>query len=147
MKTVKFIGMIVLSLFLSLNFASCSKEDVDSSEIVGEWFLKSDVGYEINKSTGDKDEWNEVESEYTEKVVIKKVEGNIYQGESFTKNNGEWKSDGAVKFKLEGNKLIPQSVDDSEEMTIKTLTSDKMVLVFSYEDDEYKIYNEITYVR
>ena len=24
---------------------------------------------------------------------------------------------------------------------------DKMVLVFSYEDDEYKIYNEITYVR
>lgn len=147
MKAVKFIGMIVFSLFLSLNFASCSKEDIDSSELVGEWLLKSEVGYQMFKPSGEKEEWNEVESEYSEKVVIKKVEGDIYQGESFTKNNGNWESDGASKFKLEGNKLIPQGVDASEVMTIKTLTSDKMVLVSSYEDDEYKFYNEITYVR
>ncbi len=150
MKAVKFIGMIVLSLLMGLNFASCNNEDdVDASKLEGEWFLKNDVGYELDKTTGEKDEWNEGEGEYPEKIIIKNVNGNTYTGESFTKYNDVWESDGgSFSFTLEGNKLIPVDTEDTEEqITIKSLTSDKMVLVSSYEDDNYKFYEEMTYTR
>ncbi len=59
MKAVKFIEMILLSLFMSLNFASCGKEDIDDSKLEGEWLFKSDVGYILDKNTNEKvDDWN-----------------------------------------------------------------------------------------
>lgn len=42
---------------------------------------------------------------------------------------------------------MPVGIEDAEEITIKTLTSDKMVLISSYEDDNYKFYEEMTYTR
>lgn len=148
MKAVKFIGMIVLSLFMSLNFASCSKEDIDDSKLEGEWLFKSDVGYILDKNTNEKvDDWNEGIGENPEKAIVKKVKDNVYSIQSYIKINGNWKTDGGIsQFRLEGNKIIFEGSED-DVRTITTLTSDKLVIVSESEDDEYKYYEEVTYTR
>lgn len=148
MKAVKFIEMILLSLFMSLNFASCGKEDIDDSKLEGEWLFKSDVGYILDKNTNEKvDDWNEGIGENPEKAIVKKVKDNVYSIQSYIKINGNWKADGGIsQFRLEGNKIIFEGSED-DVRTITTLTSDKLVIVSESEDDEYKYYEEVTYTR
>jgi len=147
-KAVKFIEMILLSLFMSLNFASCGKEDIDDSKLEGEWLFKSDVGYILDKNTNEKvDDWNEGIGENPEKAIVKKVKDNVYSIQSYIKINGNWKADGGIsQFRLEGNKIIFEGSED-DVRTITTLTSDKLVIVSESEDDEYKYYEEVTYTR
>lgn len=148
MKAVKFIEMILLSLFMILNFASCGKEDIDDSKLEGEWLFKSDVGYILDKNTNEKvDDWNEGIGENPEKAIVKKVKDNVYSIQSYIKINGNWKADGGIsQFRLEGNKIIFEGSED-DVRTITTLTSDKLVIVSESEDDEYKYYEEVTYTR
>lgn len=149
MKAVKFIGMIVLSLFMSLNFVSCSKENIDDSKLEGEWFFKSDVGYILDKNTNEKvDDWNVGVGDNPEKTIVKKVKDNVYSSQSYIEVNGSWKPDGEKsQFRLDGNKIIFEDSEDEMISTIKTLTSDKLVIISESEDDEYKYYEEVTYTR
>ena len=47
MKTLRFIGMAVVAIIMSLNFAACSDddEDIDVSQLEGTWGLVRSAGW------------------------------------------------------------------------------------------------------
>jgi uncharacterized lipoprotein YehR (DUF1307 family) len=56
MKTLRFIGMAVIAVIMSVNFMACSDDDdeednrPDSEKIVGQWVLTYEEGYEKEPS-------------------------------------------------------------------------------------------------
>lgn len=52
MRTLRFIGMAIVAVIMSVNFAACSDDDEEEStptteNIVGQWVLTYEEGYEI----------------------------------------------------------------------------------------------------
>ena len=51
MRTLRFIGMAIVAVIMSVNFAACSDDDEEEStptteNIVGQWVLTYEEGYE-----------------------------------------------------------------------------------------------------
>ena len=48
MKTLRLIGMAIVAIIMSVNFAACSDddEDIDVNQLEGNWGLVLDEGYE-----------------------------------------------------------------------------------------------------
>ena len=59
MKTLRLIGMAIVAIIMSVNFAACSDddEDIDVNQLEGNWGLVLDEGYEYYE--GEKESWNE----------------------------------------------------------------------------------------
>ena len=59
MKTLRFIGMAIVAIIMSVNFVACSDDDddIDVSQLEGTWGLVHDTGWE--ESDGDKDSWDD----------------------------------------------------------------------------------------
>ena len=55
MKTLRFIGMAIVAIIMSVNFVACSDDDddIDVSQLEGTWGLVHDTGWE--ESDGDQD--------------------------------------------------------------------------------------------
>ena len=49
MKILRFIGMAVIAVIMSVNFVACSDddEDIDTAQLEGTWGLTNDEGYEV----------------------------------------------------------------------------------------------------
>lgn len=150
MKAVKFIGMIVLSLFIGLNFASCSNDDVEGDKLAGEWVLTGDESTITDKNTNEELVYpGEDFVPNQEKIIIKELGDDKYSVQWYGKENGEWEEDGYVaKFTLEGNKLVPEDTEDGE-MTciVDKLTSSELVLIIDEEDEDYIYYEKMTFAR
>lgn len=49
MKTLRFIGMAIVAIIMSVNFVACSDddEDIDVSQLEGTWGLVRSAGWEL----------------------------------------------------------------------------------------------------
>ncbi len=59
MKTLRLIGMAIVAIVMSVNFAACSDddEDIDVNQLEGNWGLVLDEGYEYYE--GEKESWSD----------------------------------------------------------------------------------------
>ena len=153
MKTLRFIGMAVIAIMLSVNFVACSDddEDLDVAQLEGTWGLTNDEGYEIYE--GERDSWNDKYDPSNptadcEKMVIAKIADNTYSVTHYDYYNNQWNLSETEKFTLDGNNLIP--VDgDTEFSSVKLLVANSSQLVIEQKgtDEDGEYYNKKTYKR
>ena len=148
MKTLKFIGMALVAIIMSVNFTACSDddEDIDVSQLEGTWGLVRSAGWEICSGETETEEWDYTCDPYNpdedcEKLVIKKLEDNKYSVTGYYYSFSQWKPDrGSQIMVLNGNTLVITQTDgefghfDYGNPIIEVLTSDKMVLHIKYDD-------------
>ncbi|PWM81799.1 lipocalin family protein [Bacteroides faecis] len=153
MKTLRIIGMAVIAVIMSVNFAACSDddEDIDVAQLEGTWGLTNDEGYEIYE--GERDSWNDQydpsnPTDDCEKVVISKGADGIYSMVHYEYYNNQWQQYGTEKFTLDGNNLIPAD-GDAEVESVKLLVANgsQLVLEIKGTDEDGEFYNKMTYKR
>ena len=80
MRTLRFIGMAIVAVIMSVNFAACSDDDEEGStptteNIVGQWVLTYEEGYEIEPEYPEENrEWSHDLRDFLE---IGKMNANI----------------------------------------------------------------------
>ena len=153
MRTLRLIGMAVIAVIMSVNFAACSDddEDIDVAQLEGTWGLTNDEGYEIYE--GERDSWNDQydpsnPTDDCEKVVISKGADGIYSMVHYEYYNNQWQQYGTEKFTLDGNNLIPAD-GDAEVESVKLLVANgsQLVLEIKGTDEDGEFYNKMTYKR
>ena len=98
MKTLRLIGMAVIAVIMSVNFAACSDDDddtIDTSSLEGTWGLVRSAGWELCSEETEKDTWNYTNDPYnpdydSEKIVIKKLSDNTYSITSYYHSGSDW---------------------------------------------------------
>lgn len=149
MKSWKFIGMIILSLFVSLNFTSCTKGEVEGNELANEWLLKSDKSSIVDKNTNEELSYDDEFISYQEKIIIKNLSDNKYSVQWYSKDGEQWEEDGdIVTYILKDNKLIPENKSQGEmTLIIEKVSSSELVLIIDEEDENYKYYEKMVFIR
>ena len=141
MKTLRFIGMAIVAIIMSVNFAACSDDDddIDVSQLEGTWGLVHDTGWE--ESDGDKDSWDDTHTPNNpccmdcSKLVIKQISDNTYSVDSYYYNHSDWTYEGNQTISINGNTVT--------NTIIEYLTSDKLALRFKNENTETEKYNYV----
>ena len=141
MKTLRLIGMAMVAIMMSVNFAACSDDDddIDVSQLEGTWGLVRSAGWELCSEETEKDEWDFTCDPYnpnddSEKLVIKKLTDNSYSVTAYyySTYSKSWEPEGNQIFTLDGKTLIINKSDDGYfgygNPVIEALTSDKLVL-------------------
>lgn len=149
MKTLRFIGMAIVAIIMSVNFAACSDDDddIDVAELLGLWEPIHAEGYwteddgtrtpfdrDINAASNDED--------YTR---IEFLGEGIYK--AYYYYNG-WQTEDAednLTYQISGNKIqIKNNTDNEvEESVIVSLTSNQLIVEWRDGED----YEKITYKR
>ena len=150
MKTLRFIGIALLTVLMSVAISSCSKSDDDnngggdtSASIEGKWYLKSEIWYGMKNGQIDMSNitLNETYGDYAnERVWTFKKSGNDL---ILTQKD----SDGYTKeytLVRNGNNDYQKSDD---RFVVKTLTSNSLVVDFydNYYDDDKSLWEYGTY--
>ena len=156
MKTLRFIGMAIVAIIMSVNFVACSDDDddIDVSQLEGTWGLVHDTGWE--ESDGDKDSWDDTHIPNNpccmdcSKLVIKKISDNTYSVDSYYYNHSDWTYEGNQTISINGNTVTINKTntasgffESDENTTIEYLTSDKLALRFKNENTETEKYNYV----
>ena len=113
MKQLRFIGVALLTVLMSVSFSACSSSDDDdnggssSNPLVGTWYIEGEEkGYSKYTEFTFEDDMTFTWRDYTESKLIDYDEGTyrIVNDLLYT----TWKKYSAPprKFKIEGNKLI-----------------------------------------
>lgn len=120
MKTLKFAGMVLLTIFMSFTLASCGDDDDDegstpvaTSSLVGHWVQTWEKGYE-KWGDGYTDEWDNAVSDYH---IILNTDGT---GQDY--EEGDPYSRGYFNWDLKSGKLYFTYNDDKgiiEAYTVK----------------------------
>ncbi len=154
MKTLRFIGMAVVAIIMSVNFIACSDDDDDAGQLEGTWGLTHSAGWHLEHRDGaEKNVWdftcdpynlNKENCEDQERLVIKKLTDNTY---SVTSIHFSWSLEskvyGSNVITLNGNSFtITKNGDDNLDgcfnsyatYTIESLTSDKLVIRKKYDN-------------
>ena len=142
MKTLKFWGITLMAILLSVNFTSCSNDDepITPEELEGEWILlHQEYSWDTSEGKGSK-EWNydfNNPEEGSEKIIITATdEEGIYDVDYYfyRESYEDWHYDWGMTVRLEGNKII--DVDYEEDVTeITSLASGRLVLTEKYYED------------
>lgn len=153
MKILRFIGMAVIAVIMSVNFVACSvdDEDIDTAQLEGTWGLTNDEGYEVYE--GEKESWNDQYDPANpisdcEKVIISKIADNTYSMTYYDYYNNQWHQNDTEKFTLDGNNLIP--VDGGTEFTsvkLLVVNSSQLVVEQKETDEDGDFYRKMTYKR
>ena len=152
MKTLRFIGMAIVAIIMSVNFAACSDddEDIDISQLEGTWGLVRSVGWELCHEDGARDDWDYTCDPYNpdsgdgecEKLVIKKLTDNTYSVAAYYYNGSEWSSVGvSQRLTLNGNTLTVSKTngnygyfDSYANLIIEALTTEKLAIRVKYDN-------------
>jgi hypothetical protein len=152
MKTLRFIGMAIVAIIMSVNFAACSDddEDIDISQLEGTWGLVRSVGWELCHEDGARDDWDYTCDPYNpdsgdgecEKLVIKKLTDNTYSVAAYYYNGSEWRADGGSQtLTLNGNTLTVSKTngnygyfDSYANLIIEALTTEKLAIRVKYDN-------------
>lgn len=143
MKTLRFWGITLMAILLSVNFTSCSDDDepINIEELEGEWILLHEVySWDIpGEGTGSEDwnyDFNQPEEGSVKMTITATDEENIYRVSYFfyRESDEDWHYDWGMTVRLEGNKII--DVDYEEDVTeITSLASGRLVLTEKYYED------------
>ena len=152
MRTLRFIGMAIVAVIMSVNFAACSDDDEEEStptteNIVGQWVLTYEEGYEIEPEYPEENrEWSHApkdECEYFGNFTFR-ADGTYSEydldGTSNPQSIEKWSVNGDVITLIE---------DEHEQYDLKVLeiTSDKLVLEHYFKDEGYEVRAKMTYKR
>lgn len=161
MKTLRFIGMAIVAIIMSVNFVACSDDDddIDVSQLEGTWGLVRNAGWD--ESDGDKDSWDDTHTPNPPccgdcyKLIIKKISDNIYSVDSYyydydRSHNLSLTYDGNQTISINGNTVTINKTntasgffESDENTTIEYLTSNKLALRFKNENTETEKYNYV----
>ena len=126
MRTLRFIGMAIVAVIMSVNFAACSDDDEEEStptteNIVGQWVLTYEEGYEIFRADGT----------YTE-----------YDLDNSELDEGKW----ALSNKL--LTLRPIDATYALDLNVLEISNGKLVLEYMEKEDDGGVeYAKMTYKR
>ena len=161
MKTLRFIGMAVVAIIMSVNFIACSDDDDDAGQLEGTWGLTHSAGWHLEHRDGaEKNVWDFTCDPYNpnendgdnERLVIKKLTDNTYSVTStyfhFSYEMGKPTTlvpdvYGSNVVTINGNSFtITKNGDDNFDgcfnsyatYTIESLTSDKLVIRKKYDN-------------
>lgn len=154
MKTLRFIGMAVVAIIMSVNFIACSDDDddIDVSQLEGTWGLVRNVGWD--ESDGEKDSWDYTHTPNSPccgdctKLIIKKISDNTYSVDLYyydydLSHNLSLTYYGNQTISINGNTVTinktnvdPGFFESDENTTIEYLTSDKLAFRFKNENTE-----------
>lgn len=157
MKTLRFIGMALLAVVLSVNFTACSDDDEESitGDFEGTWGLTHSKGFVYDSNSGQKtpfeftcDPYNPKNSDCI-KIDVKKLLENSYSWTIYEAENNGWDMVRTYKGTLNGNTLtITDGIDgsfSSSPITVKELNANKMVLFMKdrdWDEDDESDYRE-----
>ena len=144
MKTIKLLGLALITVLLSVGFSSCSKSSDDdnggetSASIEGTWYLKAEKWF--TDASRKKVSSEKTYRDYSnERIWIIKKNGD---GISLTENGTE-----RTMTKLGNNEYRK----NNDKFVVKTLTANSLIVDyydnFFKEDDEYKEYGVYTFMR
>ena len=95
MKTLRLLGMALIAILVSVNFAACSGDEEEQGEtfnIEGTWLLQSSKGYIENSN--DKETWDESYPDLQEtKLEIIKNSDVKYTFKEYYFQNDSWEND------------------------------------------------------
>lgn len=153
MKTLRFIGMAIIAVIMSVNFAACSDDDEEdnkpnSEKIVGQWILTYEEGYITDPTyPEDNQEWSHApkdEIEYLGNLTFR-ADGTFV--ESDLDNSELWSG----KWKLSNNLLTltgGDEVEDTSELKVLEVSANKLVLEYYLRDTEDRVeYSKTTYKK
>lgn len=154
MKALRFFGMVLITVLLSVGFAACSSDDDDDignvSTLYGTWETTHFEGWEKINGELD-DEWNEDASESEDNMRLAFAsdgEVTIYY-----KSGSSWSVDEVCDYTISGNKLYIKEYDGDEDWvcTIKTLNASTLVIESSSSEtedgDKYQSYEKVTFKK
>ena len=145
MKTLKFWGITLMAILLSVNFTSCSNDDepITPEELEGEWILlHQEYSGDTSEGKGSK-EWNydfNNPEEGSEKIINTATdEEGIYDVDYYfyRESYEDWRYDWGMTVRLEGNKVI--DIDYEEDVTASTLRAGQLILTEKYYEDGTEI--------
>lgn len=151
MKTLRLIGMAIVAIIMSVNFAACGDDDEEednrslSEKLIGHWVLTYEEGF-IKEANYPDYEWSyapKEEYEYFGHFTFR-ADGTYSQydldGTSNPQSIEEWSVNGNVITLIE---------DEHEQYDLKVLeiTSDKLVLEHYFKDEGYEVRAKMTYKR
>lgn len=83
MKTLRFLGITLLTVMLAVNFTACSDEEesLDLNSLEGTWMLIHSKGWELCSNAPEKDEWDKdydfsTLNSDSERIIITKIADN-----------------------------------------------------------------------
>lgn len=136
MKTLRFLGMTLLTVMLAMGLNSCSKDDDEkigsSDDLVGKWELTWTKGWEID-SDGIKEEWDEAASGET--FVFKK-DGTGYENGGSSKYPFTWK--------FENNNFTWNYLSSEITTKIIKLNSENLILELTGDSKEINTYKRVS---
>ena len=123
MKTLRFIGMALVAIIMSVNFVACSDDDdeITSDNLVGRWVMIHQQGYEKYENMPNlNEEWNGA------------PEGDDFVNFTFNADGTFDEGEGG-KWTLHGNTLTLKyyyngEVDEVYDLKVLELSSSKAVL-------------------
>lgn len=151
MKKILFSATLLISIFC---FSSCSKDDeaIEVNQLEEVWGMTAVNGYYYYE--GEKIPYNENFNPFEptddcEKITIEKIEGNKYTVTHYEYYSGTWRRYDSENFYLEGNNMIPESMEGVDVSTAKILeaSSDRLVIETTGADEYGSFYDKYTYTR
>lgn len=152
MKTLRFIGMAIIAVIMSVNFMACSDDDEDtpptSENIAGQWTLVYEEVWEKFVNHPEENyEWagKPMEECYFFGHLTLRAEGTFteYEMDNSTLGTGEWElKNQAITLIYDGDEEYPIT------LKVLELTSNKLVLeYYDKQDDGDEEYCKMTYQR
>lgn len=125
MKTLRLIGMAVIAIIMSANFAACSDDDDKrSNPVIGTWEVIGDDSDEVSNDIGD--------------IYTFYDNGTALHEWSYVSNNTEYKDSHIYNYKLDSdNTILYIDYDDGdgyEDYSIK-FTNNLMTWTYTSRDD------------
>ena len=158
MKTIKLLGLALMTVLLSVSLSSCSKSDDEnggdsSASIEGTWFLKSEIWYDWNvtankpKSTPS---YSENYGDYAEEMtwVLSKDGDNLRCKEVYE----DGVSDTDIFYHVSGNEYYTMREEDHKKfdrIIFKSVSDKQMVVEYydGYYTDEPDEMGVLTFMR
>ena len=152
MKTLRLIGMAIVAIMMSVNFAACSDDDDEednrplAEKLIGHWVLTYEEGFIDSEYPDDDEAWSHApkdECEYFGNFTFR-ADGTYSEydldGTSNPQSIEKWSVNGDVITLIE---------DEHEQYDLKVLeiTSDKLVLEHYFKDEGYEVRAKMTYKR
>lgn len=160
MKTLRFIGVALLTVLMSVNFSACGGDDDDnggggsSASIEGVWYLKSETSYKWDSSKNQYDKtkphhsetYADYEKQYTHTFT---PITNGYR-DTYTDGYDDWRGieelvnlkDGAYELYEVSNSSGNRKLQGKA--YIKSVTTNRMTIEYEYTQKSYDV---VTYMR
>ena len=155
MKTLRFIGVALLTVLMSVSFSACGGDDDDNgggsstTTIEGTWYLKSEIWYgwkgdqpDMTKidDQGSYDDYSDIE------IWTLKRNGDNYD---MTKKEGDYVKTYSLIKTVDNEYALYESGSAKDRIVIKSVTANKMVVdrYRNYYNTSVKQYAILTFMK